>query len=378
MKVLLLYSFDNHCRLLDTLALNLKKNGIEADTLNISAMKFRSFSQESGPLLLRLLAPFTGISFFRKAARFLFQKMTILSLARDYGIIDIHFLSPVYHDIIPRLRKMGKKVKVTVWGSDFYRALPEKTERQRNVYSSVDIIQAGTLQMKSDFLEKFPEYEQKIRIARFGIKMFDIIEELDVSGNRAAYRQELGIPAAKLTVTCGYNGSRVQRHDVIFKAVSRLSPEARESIFLIIPMTYGTPKGYSEEVAEEVKKTGVQYRIITSSLDERRLAMLRLSTDIAVNIQVSDAFSASVQEQIFAGSIVIAGNWLPYSLLKEQGIYFIETGLESLAASIESCVAEYKACQAKCIDNRERIRKLSSWQSAVTDWVNIYGELAHG
>jgi len=105
--------------------------------------------------------------------------------------------------------------------------------------------------------------------------------------------------------------------------------------------------------------------------------MLRLSTDIAVNIQVSDAFSATVQEQIFAGSIVIAGSWLPYSLLKEQGIYFVETGPDSLAESIENCIAEFKVSQAECINNRERIRILSSWQSAVTDWVNIYSELAH-
>ena len=82
-------------------------------------------------------------------------------------------------------------------------------------------------------------------------------------------------------------------------------------------MTYGLTAEYLNQIIDHLKKTGLSYIILSDFLTKKEVAKLRLITDIAINISISDAYSASVQEQIYAENIVITGNWLPYDYLKE-------------------------------------------------------------
>lgn len=71
----------------------------------------------------------------------------------------------------------------------------------------------------------------------------------------------------------------------------------------------------------EYKMTGA-YSIIEDFLSEEQVSALRLIGDVFIQLQTTDALSASTQEHIYAGARVIVGSWLPYSFLLENGVCF--------------------------------------------------------
>jgi len=210
----------------------------------------------------------------------------------------------------------------------------------------------------------------------FGNSIFDIIKKLDNPGIEDDYRKELGIPADKMTLTCGYNGSKGQQHLKILEAIMKLDPSLRKNIFLLLPMTYGTTAEYLREIIGQINKTGLPYRIFTTLMNANEVAKLRISTDIVVNIQTTDAFSASLQEHIMAGNILIVGEWLPYDYLKENDIYHFKTNLDDLPEKLSMCLATIDLHKQMAEKNKEKIYNFSSWNNTIKDWISIYNELA--
>jgi len=377
MKVLILYQFWNHTQLIATLISYLHKNSIEADSFNIVNWKILSGSDSNIPLFLRIIGPVIRIPKVRGILLLLFQKKIILNLCEKYQVIDIHFLSEYYDEIIHTLKAKNKLIKITVAGSDFYRASKERIEQQRALYELVNCIQVASPRMKSDFLMQFPEYEAKIKLAHFGMQQFELIDSLNVAQNLPKYREEFALPPDKVIIACGYNGSQLQQHLKMIDSVSKIKEDLRQSVFLLLQMTYGAKKEYQAKVLDELTKSGLPFKLLTTFLTEDQIARLRLVTDIALNIQKTDAYSASVQEQIFAGNIVIAGSWLPYNFLIENDIYFIKTGIKDLTEKISDCLTKLDIHKSRITTNRENIYRISSWERSILDWVVTYRQLAN-
>jgi glycosyltransferase involved in cell wall biosynthesis len=375
MKVLLLYQFEHRRQLIDTLVFYLNKYSIESDSFNIVNWQFQGKPKHKLPVALRILKPLIRIPKIRGILLLLFQRKIIIAIAKNYQVIDIHFFSASYDKIIPRLSDQNKKIKITLWGSDFYGAEKERIEKQRTLFGLVGCIQVATPQMCIDLLDKFPEYNSKIKFAHFGIQQFEYINKFSVPEELHKYRYDFRIPEKKVTIACGYNGSWSQQHSSIIDSISGLLPEFKESVFLILHMSYGSTLKYRNEIADLLEKTGVSYKLIDKSLTEEEVAKLRLITDIAINISISDAYSASIQEHIFAGSIVIAGNWLPYNFMKDEGIYFIETDLNDLTEEISDCIKNLENHKCRTVGNNEKIYNLSSWDKSIKAWCEIFKEL---
>ena len=142
-------------------------------------INFRSNFKKKNLLLLRLLSVIMVIPKLRGLLIKFFRYKFLLNLSVGYSIIDIHFFSPVYDRLIEEFKKRGKKVKITIWGSDFYRVDTTRLEQQRRIYQIVDIIQVETQQILKDFKAVYPEYEEKLRIAHFGISQFNIIDDIN-------------------------------------------------------------------------------------------------------------------------------------------------------------------------------------------------------
>ena len=378
MKILLLYQFGNHAQMIDNLIIYLNKNIIEADSFNIVNWQFQGGPNSKLPVVLKILKPFINIPKIRGILLILFQQKIIADLSNNYQLIDIHFFSTNYDKIIPHLIEQNKRIKITIWGSDFYRASKRRIEEQRQLFGLVNSIQVATTRMGMDFLEKFPEYSSKIRYAHFGMQQFDLMKEFDNPEELHKYRHSIGIPDDKIIISCGYNGSSSQQHLIIIDSIAILPEPMKKSVLLLFQMTYGLTAEYLNQIIDHLKKTGLSYLILSDFLTKKEVAKLRLITDIAINISISDAYSASVQEQIYAENIVITGNWLPYDYLKNASIYFIETNIEELVDKISDCLKNIETCKSRLINNRDKIYKVSSWESSIMDWVHIYREIMNG
>jgi len=361
--------------MIDALTYNLKKQGIESDSLNIITWRFKGHHKNGKPFIISIFAFLMIIPKVRNLLIKLFRTKILLTLSEKYSIVDIHFFSPIYDELIDELKRRGRNVKITIWGSDFYRADNSRREQQRIIYNKVDIIQTETRQICSDFLMVYPECANKVRSAHFGIIQFDIIYELLQKGSNEVYKKEMGIPTEKITLACGTNGSAGHQHLLIFESIKKLSPEIKEQLFLLIPMTYGGSKPYFETIKQKADALGLPYKLISSLLPLHDVGKLRIVSDIVITIQKTDALSSAIMEHIYAGGILIAGEWLPYKILDENGVFYLTTPLESLNETVSDTIENYNSVKNKCMENNVRMAKLSSWNIAIKNWLAIYNEL---
>ena len=146
----------------------------------------------------------------------------------------------------------------------------------------------------------------------------------------------------------------------------------QKKLAVVFPMTYELEEEYLATVQNALKDVAFCYDIIIQRMTELQLLSLRKISDIVVNIQVIDSLSASLQEHIFCGGVLIAGEWLPYSLFTDHGIYYIKSGVSDLSEKLLDTIQNLDTLKRKCGDNGQRIYALTSWQAVIERWKDIY------
>jgi hypothetical protein len=126
-------------------------------------------------------------------------------------------------------------------------------------------------------------------------------------------------------------------------------------------MTYGVPNAeYIGKLKTNLNRLNIPYYIFTKRLSENELADLRLMSDIALNIQITDAFSSSLVEHIYAGSTLVVGKWLPYSVFSKYGIRYIAIEESEISNTIQ------KLCESDNSNvnfaNISAAEQMSSWR----------------
>lgn len=376
MKILVFHQFAHHNQLVASLCSNLNKQNVEADSFNIATWEFTTETTRKLPMLLSVLK----VVLFHYKLKFLVLKLfpfVLAPLVKNYQAIDIHFFGTIYFNIINFVKKEGIKVKIMIWGSDFYRAPTERRERQREYYRKSDMIQIATEKMKSDFLAYYHEFEEKISLAHFGIFQFDSIEKILQNNSVNSIKADLGLPTDKLILTCGYNGIKAQQHLLLLDAINTLSNLEKEKIFLLFPMTSGVDQSYQKEIENKLAEINCNYKILTTHLTVEEVCKLRISSDIVINIQISDAFSASIQEHIYAKNMVIVGDWLPYNKFDDYNIFYKKTSLKNLHTTLQEAIVNYSELKTICNQNTDKVSKMSSWSYVIKNWVNLYKKLTN-
>src|SRR6185437_11588757 len=99
-------------------------------------------------------------------------------------------------------------------------------------------------------------------------------------------------------------------------------------------------------------------------------------TDLMIQIPITDAFSGSLQEHLFAQNIVIAGSWLPYQSLKDKSIYY-ETidSISGLKHKILVVINNLDEIKNRIIKSNTPDKfKSSLWSESIKDWYNALSE----
>jgi hypothetical protein len=183
------------------------------------------------------------------------------------------------------------------------------------------------------------------------------------------------LPTDKIIICCGYSGAKEQRHSIMIKAISELPAQIKEKLYLIFPMGYSSLPNYIKTIKNELEHTNLPYLLIDNYLSHEETSLLKIAADVYINIQTTDALSASMQEHILAKNIVLVGDWLPYDIFNEIDIFFLKTSLENLNKSILNLLQQIDIFRANCINNGEKIFKFNSWDSTINDWRNLYIEM---
>ena len=354
-------------------------NDIDLKILDI--WNFRFYDWKSKKLLSQLknVTWLFSIPKIRVVVRYIYEKyFTFYSLQKNkFDIVAFHYASPIkYLRIINLVKKKTKKIALVIWGSDLLRREEKNEIKFCKLILSMDIVICGSFGLQDKLLLDYPQIKEKSKVVFFGSYFYDIMKEIKSQnyGTKNIFKVD-----NRILITCGYNANTAQRHLKILDALYNIKSEILNKTQFILPMTYyEDQEGYIDMVKVEFSKSNLNYIVLDSKLLNEDIAKLRMETDLVINIQTTDSFSGSIREHLYAGNVVLVGDWLPYDYLEERGVFYLKTSLEDLAENIAYCINNIDELKKKCVNNPDIVYSFSSWNNVINDWIKTFEDLVEG
>ena len=297
-----------------------------------------------------------------------------------YDIFHFHFCEPsslLYLYFLPD----NAKTICTFWGSDLLRVngvfnyyLQEKALRKATIITS------PSPEFREIILAKFGrDLKHKVKYALFNLetRLFTLIDKFSRDSSFLLdFKKKYHLSAKKIIVV-GNNANPFNNHLDVLKSLDQCSEQIRRDVTFVLPFTYGGNPGYVEQVEILCAEISIKTVLIKEFMSWEDLAALRLCTDIFIHMPESDALSGAAIEAMYAGSLLVAGAWLPYGNFRRSGLIFREVvDYSNLPSTIESVVLNGKDLSLyQKLNNRRIINE--HYLPGVTSipWINIYNEL---
>lgn len=365
-------------------------NMAEAESTNMKIMVFCTFySTYTKQLIENILRRYEDIEFSiitnqkdykRRIVSekikhiYFFQTMadlkTILDELPVYDAMQLLWIEREWSYFYERIRKKTKRLNLNVGGSDFYRSGKAERDFKRKLIVCADRVTAETVGTVQDFESYYgSDVAGKMGLLPFGIEVLDFIKS-GRDRDKSSLKKKYHIPLNRAVVTCGHNASKEHQHMKIIAALECLPDHIKEQIVCVFPMTY--PNGseeYIDSVGARLCESGLAYMILTEFMDFQAMAEYALISDIMIHVQTTDQLSSTMLEEMYAGSVAIAGSWLPYQSLHEMGIYFLDVDtIPDVTAVLEDVVTNLELYKERCAGNSELVWGHSSWDILAPKW----------
>ena len=316
-------------------------------------------------------------SIYREQGAFKFTKQTCekLSLLGEFDIIHLHAVRLFMCPALFLSRKLYKRIIITYWGSDLYRSTNLQLIKSLplvHVSNTITMITEDMYTYFKNLPRYISRYSNKIRVCDFGNMLYDRIINYTINIDR--YKKELGFEVDKLICTIGYVGRPQMQQLQTIKTLLQLLIKNKNTIQLAIP-AYGIQDSDLQSIQDLLNSVGIAYQIFTDFMDEETVSKLRVISDIFIHAQTSDALSCAMLEHLYAGSIVINGEWLKYSILDNNGIYYKTFKDFSLLSEVlDEVICNIAAEKLKVSNNRDLVSQISSWDYLRKYWIDLYKE----
>lgn len=289
----------------------------------------------------------------------------------SFDVVNILGSSWQYILLLNFFKRMKARLVITFYGSDFYRTSNRVKKVQIPLYKIADALTFTNPLTQDSFFQYYKSFQQKSFVCRFGLKTLDYIDKNRLTSKREI-REHLGYKQDKIIVTCGYNSTYEQQHEKIIQNINLLDQSILDKIQFVFPLTYGDDK-HKEHIKKILEKSSFDYIILQEYLYADDNAYIKLASDIMINILQTDSFSGSMQEFLYAGNIVITGQWLPYEIFDKEGIVYEKIKSEKeLHDKIKYCIDTFDYLKKDLDVNRDIIKKLSNWKVTIQKWIDVY------
>ena len=259
------------------------------------------------------------------------------------------------------------------WGSDLLRQTGVELRRMKRYLERCDHVTVHSSLHIQRIAKLFgPQVADKTSLVYFGQTVYQDIDRIRAVADKAACKAHFGLPADKPVICLGYNASPTHKHLELLKGLRTLPEATLQGWSLVLQMTYGSmDNSYFETVREAAAAMPCTTLLLTEFMDGTESAYLRLAADVFVLAIPTDAFSASLQEYLYAGVRVLRAKWLKYPQLDELGI---ETAEFSELAEVPALLGEVlrKELSAAEIAKRDRLKVLYSWDTVREGWLQLY------
>lgn len=185
-------------------------------------------------------------------------------------------------------------------------------------------------------------FVDKIECIRFPNMAISCIQEVKRKFTFEQSKTHLGFPADKITIAIGYNATAAQQHLKMLASIAALPQAVLTKIHVVVPMTYGqASQGYLQEVSGRLDEINCSSEILFDFMQGEFLAVYYHSIDLFIHSQISDAFSQTLVDHIYAGSRVMQAKWLHSSEIDEYLLPIDEfESFTELTGKLESCLLE--------------------------------------
>jgi len=361
---------------------NLKKwdDNIEIDVLNTNSnIELAEIRKKYGGYYTNIYSYFkripvvSTIPFFRGFVRLIYQRLVRFEIEKNkYDVVCVHGLFPYQQNIINWISSVSDFVVGVVWGSDFYKRKESRTEQSfGRAAGQCDIVCVSTDTFQKDIMDVYNFPASKFRQCIFGTKTLEILFE--TTHDDREDKKNLGLEENDLVIACGHNGSENQQHIKIIESLTSLRDVLPANTLLLVPITYGGSNEYIARIRKLLQQSGLRYKLLEHYLTDNEVVSIRKASDIFIQVQITDAYSASMQEHLFSKNIVITGNWLPYDSLVEKGIYFETVDhIQQLPEKIKYVVETFDLLKSKALrlNTPEKFRS-SLWSVSIENWYDM-------
>lgn len=302
-------------------------------------------------------------------------KMQHFHLSR-FNIINVHYLT-IKKAIAILLLPPKVKIIISFWGSDLFRTGGLTYNFWiRKALSRASTIHVSSNEMRMSLLSEFGYgIESKIKFALF-VPSYDQIKQIDaVSTNSHDQLNELRrkyLIKGERCIMIGNNGNRGNNHIHILNAIKKIVH--KENITVILPLTYKLNKEYKAELETFILKNKMDAILLTEYLSNEDMAALKVTSDIFITMQQTDAMSAFFTESLYAKSVCIAASWLPYSTFRQSGAYYIECPeFDKLDQTLENILRDFTNEINNCKKNPSIIKSTFFNKEKLSEsWENIF------
>ncbi|MEG0864271.1 MAG: glycosyltransferase [Clostridia bacterium] len=208
------------------------------------------------------------------------------------------------------------------WGSDLMRASASALAKMRPYLKQCNAISVHNEQNRAQLRRVYGEQiAKKTTLLYFGQTGFADIDRVRREHDKAACKAHFGIDPSRFTVCVGSSASSAQQQLAVLESLRVLPAERFYNMAIILQQTYSeNDPDYTRRVRECAHGLPCQTVVLTQFMNGTESAFLRLAADVFVHAIITDAFSASMQEYLYAGACVLKGAWLRYPQLAEMGI----------------------------------------------------------
>ena len=260
------------------------------------------------------------------------------------------------------------------WGSDLMRSSASALRLMKPYLDKADVISVHN-QLNVDMIRQTygDAIAHKTRLLYFGQTGYADIDEARAKYTRAECRARFGIAPDTFAVAVGYNASSAQQQLEVVETLSALPKEKLQKMTLILQQTYGeNDSAYVSRTREIAARLPCQTVSLTRFMGPEESAMLRLSADVFVLAIRTDAFSASMQEYLYAGACVIKGRWLQYPQLEDMGLPPLAEFADFAQIPGMLTLAMDKKLKGYTEEQRALFPKLYSWDAVRESWLGLY------
>lgn len=305
-------------------------------------------------------------------ARWAYLAPKLAKLSVGYDIFHWHSFDPDLAPYVHALPRTGKLL-ITLWGSDVLRTSGAAAEKRHQFASArADGVSAASAELRDAFLIRCgQELAPKFHLVNYGSKL---LPEIDRQKNSASLlRQSLEIPEDRVVVVIGHSGARENQHLEVLDSLRTLPPNVLQRLAVVVPFAYAGRPGYRSEVETALGHLGTVWRLLDQFLTPADVARLRCMTDVLIHVPVSDQLSAAMCESIYGGAVLITGDWLPYSPLRNRGIPFFAVGsAQEVAGAVDRVLKNFTAARGESMTAQARMSELMGWDQLKWRWAELY------